>query len=254
MDYLNTSKEKKIKTDTLVIEKNTIKFQHITIHIQNISQLEVGQQKIQIPYLYLGIATLIGLAFLSFLPIIGILIIAGVILYAYMKYKAYADAGQYLTFILNSGTQYSILVKDNEFLDEMRTVIESSMNGGIEHYTINIDDKVINGNNITNTNGAIVGQQIVTGNHSDVVNPSMGNITFEWNNINKELTTAEQKMAIDSSEYTAIHELKKASEAQNSSKFANTLQKFKDVFTSDFVTQTFSSTLSSIILHLLHLN
>ena len=228
-----------IKTDQILVKQNIIRFENVTLNLNNVSQINTGKIKVQVPFIPLIIAVIIGLVILKFNPSLGALLLLLVAAYGYHLYNVTQNSDHYLTFILNSSSVYQILVKDTDFLNDIRDFI---------------DKKVINGNNINNGAGANIGQQVVA-DHQSTVNASTGNNTnISWTQVNNEIRENLTKFPQDSKEYVALNNLLTASQASDETMFKQVLHKFKNIFTSDFCRDIFSNTVAGWILYLLKIN
>lgn len=255
-DVMELSKNStQIKTDQILVKQNIIRFENVTLNLNNVSQINTGKIKVQVPFIPLIIAVIIGLVILKFNPSLGALLLLLVAAYGYHLYNVTQNSDHYLTFILNSSSVYQILVKDTDFLNDIRDFIEKSFNHDVAgSYTINIDKKVINVNNINNGAGANIGQQVVA-DHQSTVNASTGNNTnISWTQVNNEIRENLTKFPQDSKEYVALNNLLTASQASDETMFKQVLHKFKDIFTSDFCRDIFSNTVAGWILYLLKIN
>lgn len=239
-DVMELSKNStQIKTDQILVKQNIIRFENVTLNLNNVSQINTGKIKVQVPFIPLIIAVIIGLVILKFNPSLGALLLLLVAAYGYHLYNVTQNSDHYLTFILNSSSVYQILVKDTDFLNDIRDFI---------------DKKVINGNNINNGAGANIGQQVVA-DHQSTVNASTGNNTnISWTQVNNEIRENLTKFPQDSKEYVALNNLLTASQASDETMFKQVLHKFKNIFTSDFCRDIFSNTVAGWILYLLKIN
>ncbi|MFC6294381.1 hypothetical protein ACFQH1_04115 [Lactiplantibacillus daoliensis] len=243
-----------IKTDRILVKENIIRFENVTLNLNNVAQVNTGKVKIQIPIIPLIITAVIGLILLKFTAMFGIIVLLAIAGYSYYLYNASQNSDHYLTFILNSGTIYRISVKDVDFLNTIQDYIEKSFNHDVNgSYTINIDKKVINGTNIDNGNGAIIGQQNVADHQSTVNASAVNNTTINWSKVSNEIQQNLKSFPENSDEHQALENLLSASQLSDETKVQQVLHRFKNIFTSDFCKDIFSNTVAGWILHLLNI-
>ena len=64
-----------IKTDRILVKENIIRFENVTLNLNNVAQVNTGKVKIQIPIIPLIITAVIGLILLKFTAMFGIIAI-----------------------------------------------------------------------------------------------------------------------------------------------------------------------------------
>ncbi|MBL1227943.1 hypothetical protein IW492_01700 [Enterococcus sp. BWB1-3] len=274
--------ESEIITDNLVIKNNLLKFDNITLQLSNISRLYAGERTLKIPNA-LSIIFVISLLILFFQPIIGLLGMAFSGFFIFRIYQNHLESKLYLQFTLNSGTTYFINFKDQDFLDEIRAMIESAFNHNPISSTINIaeqkivhgDHHIVHGNN-ANINSGIQKDTIINSHNSDSYNSaddhssvtvgdiqnstihssSFGNKntikteiegSYDWTAIETALKSVVSSIKIDSSVKDVSLEALAAAQQRNENQFEATVRKNKTEFLSDLFQNTASGILSQIV-------
>lgn len=152
LDGLNKKDKSELVTENITIKDNLLKFHNDTVQISNISQIFAGQNKLK----FANSTILVGLISLivfftfdvTFIKMIGFIGIIVTIFTMYNAYKNYIAARYLLRFHMNAGTSYTVPFKDENFLLEVKEIVESSFLKDDLNYVIDVGDKVImQGNN-----------------------------------------------------------------------------------------------------------
>lgn len=144
-------KEKKIETPTLLIKGNIICWEGTTVQISNISCISITS--LDLPPLPIGrlIFILVGVFLILFKVIIG-LIIVGIglmFLYSWVSECDEREAIKNLNLDLNSGHVLVISIKDQNFLNDVISVLQDILYMGTigdKEIVINIENSNITGN------------------------------------------------------------------------------------------------------------
>ncbi|WP_086350245.1 hypothetical protein [Candidatus Enterococcus clewellii] len=276
--------EGEIITDNFVIKDNLLKFDDFTLQISNVSHLYAGKRILKIPNV-LFIIFVISLLIVFVQPIIGLI---GMALSGYgifRIYQNYSNSKMYLQFNLNSGTSYFINFKDEEFLDEVRAMIEAAFNNKHMSSTINVaEQKIINGDHHivqgdnANINSGTQKDAVINSHNSDSFNTtddhssvtvgdiqnsaihssSFGNKntiqteteidgSYNWTAIEAALQAVIATIKIDSPVKVASVEALAAAQQRNEKQFEVTVKNNKTEFLSDLFQNTASGVLSQIV-------
>lgn len=176
IEKLFNTQEEEIKTDRLQINGNLLRIDQTTLQLSNISSISHGSIKIKIPYGFLIIWGVVGLIFIKLYALLGLILLIGLGIYIYYLYQKTVNTNSYLYLQLNSGSNYTILFEDKEFLKKAKTVIEQSFNKKNQDIKINIKDQTIIGDNnrIDETN---VGDNTNINSHNNDSSVKVGNIS-----------------------------------------------------------------------------
>ena len=144
-------REKKIQTKELQVKGNIMTWSDMMIQLSNVSCISTHPLA-AIPFPVLSILALVaGVILLSTSAFAGIILIVLGVCWIYLwvdKNKTQKDSKN-LNILMNSGNNFSFIVHDPEFLNEIVMVLEQVlMNGGVgnSNITFNIKDNVIDGN------------------------------------------------------------------------------------------------------------
>lgn len=276
------STDNEIITDTFVIKDNVLKFDDVTLQLSNISRIYAGKKTLKIPMPAI-VVFIISLLLIFMQPLIGII---GCVLsgwYIFSIYQAYLSGRIYLSFLLNSGTYYSIFFKDSDFLEDVRAKVEMAFNKQNVDYTVNVaEQKIIQGDhhefkgdhnnlnwgvqkdmNVNSHNadsfnhtddhssinvGDIKNSSIhssTIGNKNNVSQDSEGN--YDWQSIELALKTVISSIKIDSPVKAVSQEALTAAEKQDKTLFESIIKKNKAEFLSDLFQNTASGILVQVI-------
>ncbi|MGX7418426.1 hypothetical protein ACWOFR_06430 [Carnobacterium gallinarum] len=274
--FLET-KDSEIITDSFVITGNVLKFTNITIQLSNISQIYAGKRKFQIPYIAI-IVFLISLMLLRVQFIIGLIGCALSGLYIYSLYQKHNDTKVYLSFSLNSGKHYLISFNNQQFLNEVRAIVEASFNKQKGDYKINIaEQKIIHGDHHTvkgDLNYEIQEDHSINSHNTDSFNDdhstTLGNLTnsnvqlgnnnaaiqttttnYDWKAIEAELSQVISALKIDSPVKKASEEALIAAREENITLFETIIKKYRNEFCSELFQNIVSGVLAQVILNIL---
>jgi hypothetical protein len=276
------SSDNEIITDSFVIKDNVLKFEDVTLQLSNISRIYAGKKTLKIPVPAI-IVFIVSLLLVFVQPLIGII---GCLLsgwYIFSIYQAYLSGRIYLSFLLNSGSHYSIFFKENEFLEEVRAKVEMAFNKQNVDYTVNVaEQKIIQGdhhefkgdhNNLnwgiqkdTSVNSHNADSFNHTDDHSsvkigDIQNSSIHSSTigsknnvsqdsegsYDWKTIELALKAVISSIKINSSVKSASQEALEAAEKKNKTSFESIIKKNKKEFLSDLFQNTASGILVQVI-------
>lgn len=212
----NTQEEEEIKTDRLQINGNILRIDRTTLQLSNISSIKYGTIKINPPYIFLILWGIVGIIFIKLYTLFGFVLLIGLGGYIYYLYQKSINTNSYLHLQLNSGTNYTILFEDKEFLKKATTVIEKSFNNKNQNIKIDIKDQTIIGNH-NRIDETSVGDNTSINSHNndnsvkvgDISNSSLNSVqmgnenhineqSFDWEELKKDLANLIQSIKIDS--------------------------------------------------------
>ncbi len=273
-------KNNKIETSEIKIDGNVIRFNKETIQISNVSQFSINKPAMKIPYIA-AIICFFSLYLLDKSTGIAILLLLLSGGYIFYVVNQNMNSGSYLTFYQNSGKIYQIHVQDEDFLREIRDVLEDRFNNKLNNATIHLDNKTIvnghvavgNHNNINESGTQVVQNQdsyntdsynthddhsSVTVSDSQFENAAIGNkgnVTIDqstqvldWTEIESELRKAINDLPANSEAKMACYEALLVCKNQDEGTLKQTVRKFKDTFTSELFIGVASGFLSNLFI------
>lgn len=132
------TREKVFSNPILRIKGNAIACEDNFIHINNITQVWVGElPKPTIPWLWVVLGALVGLTFLSLplLNLVGIAILVCIVVYVVTRLNKPKIYG--LNIELNSARMYSFTSRDSQFLHKVYEVLQNiAFDGGLVAETL----------------------------------------------------------------------------------------------------------------------
>lgn len=256
------STNNEIKTEDMTVSQNILKFDHTTIQLSNISQVNVGKPKIKIPIIP-GIIFVISFFLLfsqtleGFLFFINFIIVASSAVPLYLYYVNIKKDTKYLILNLNSGRQYSIVFQNTEFADQVRLVIEGAFNQtNQKEVKVSIENQTIHSGDQQNINYGVQKDNTMNSNNTDSSikisdNHNMSNISigdntknsqishiskdtdYNWNELKKELTHIISSIQADNDVKKASEEALVYVEKQDKQGFVEFVKAHKFEMTSD---------------------
>lgn len=280
--------ESEIITDNLVIKDNLLKFDNFTLQLSNVSHLYAGKRILRMPNALI-IIFFISLLLVFVQPIVGLIGMALSGYWIFRIYQNYSNSKLYLKFNLNSGASYFFNFKEQEFLDEVRAIIEAAFNNKHISSTINVSEqKIINGDHHiiqgdnANVNSGIQKDTVINSHNSDSFNStddhssvtvgdinnsaihssSFGNDntiktkskiegSYDWVAIEAALQAVVTSIKIDSPVKVASNEALVAAQQRNENQFEETIRNNKTEFLSDLFQNTASGILSQVVCKIL---
>lgn len=150
---IGLAKEKTVETDNLRIEGQLLEWKGVIIQVSNISLITTANLNSTKFPLWTLLAIIIGIALFQFEGLVGLVLIAiaGVVIYLWYADVQRAQNHKYLNILLNSGYTYSILFKNDSFLEEVLKVFSNIFADGSyakTNYYIDISNCTIKNSNI----------------------------------------------------------------------------------------------------------
>lgn len=280
---LNGTDSSTIETDSLTIQNNAIITENNSIQIHNISMLFKSEF---VSPITLQDIIILGVSFFGiFIPMINFIAIPLLLIYGYyfiQKYQKHLETKYFIVFNLGSSQNHSLYFPEKDFRDQVFQVVTESFQTGKQNFVYidfknknieqNITEQTVlkqgatqnkfSGNNNQNIVGTDFGSENIVSLNGDALSNSkiikettlentsfsdINNTDIPWEELRVEIQELINSKKISDDNITIFNNLLQASENKNKQEFAKIIKDSRTVFNSEFIQNTLSGVLSTLI-------